>query len=192
MLNTFYRLFISATKPLEVIFGNKFYLVLVMGLGLGVGMGLTIHQYPVQTFASPETETIFVDRRLEVTRVRIPEIGIDTVVEKNKNSWLSGFNLDMPARQVAGATGIGRGLPVVIQGVNRDFSLQNLSQAKLGHEVYVLASNGGWYRYTVVETRYISAEQLDAVMSVEREEIILYTLDLLQKQATVVIAVPLR
>lgn len=45
MLNTFYRLFISATKPLEVIFGNKFYLVLVMGLGLGVGMGLTIHRY---------------------------------------------------------------------------------------------------------------------------------------------------
>ena len=98
--------------------------------------------------------------------------------------------MEAPAVHLESSAGIGGGRPIIIQGLSKDYSLYNLHQAQLGDEIFVIGSNDGWYRYTVIETRVVNLEQLSNHLLQLREVVILYTVNPWQKTATMVMARP--
>jgi sortase (surface protein transpeptidase) len=167
---------------------KRFYLVLSSGLGLGLGLGLMMAFYPAQIQADLPQNNIA--RGVEIIRVKSADIGIDTPIKRGQATILPLLSLEAPAVHLERSAGIGGGQPIIIQGLNKDYSLYNLNQAQLGDEVFVIGSNDGWYRYTVVETKVIDLEQLSSHLSQLREVMILYTVNPWQKTALLVIARP--
>ncbi|MBT7309855.1 MAG: hypothetical protein HN846_04060 [Candidatus Pacebacteria bacterium] len=169
-------------------FFKRFYLVLTSGLGLGLGLGLMMAFYPSQIQAG--IPQINLARGMEIVRIKSTDIGIDTAVKRGQATTLPLISLEAPALHLESSAGIGSGRPIVIQGLNKDYSLYNLQQAQLGDEIFVIGSNDGWYRYTVVEIQAIDLEQLANHLSQLREVVILYTVNSWQKTALLVIARP--
>mgnify|MGYP005838106679 CR=1 FL=1 len=177
--------FISTS--LNTISGKKSYLLLSSGLGLGIGLGLIIAFYPAPVLADiPAPKTV----GIEIARVKSTDIGIDTQVKRGKMSVLPLVSLEAPAVHLETSAGIGSGQPIIIQGLNKDYSLNNLQRAQLGDEIFIIGSNGGWYRYRVVETKTVKTEDIHSYLSASKEVAILYTLNAWQKTATLVIARP--
>ncbi len=169
-------------------FLKRFYLVLSSGLGLGLGLGLMMAFSPTKIQAGlPQAD---LTRGVAVARVKSVDIGIDTPVKRGQATLLPLVSLEAPAIQVENSADIGSGRPIIIQGLNKDYSLYNLGQAQLGDEIFVIGSNDGWYRYTVVETQVVAIEQLQSHLSQLREVVILYTINPWQKTALLVIARP--
>jgi len=173
---------------LNRITGRKAYLILSSGLGLGLGLGLIMAFYPLKIQADlPLGSTV---KGLEIVRVKSADIGIDTLVERGQATILPLISLEAPAVHLERSAGIGSGRPIIIQGINKDYSLHNLHQTQLGDEIFVIGSNDGWYRYTVIETRVIDLEQLNDHLSQLQEVVILYTINSWQKTATIIMARP--
>lgn len=167
--------------------GKKSYLILSSGLGLGLGLGLIIAFSPARIQANlPQNNAV----GLEITRVKSTDIGIDMPIRRGQASILPMVSLEAPGVHLESSAGIGSGRPIIIQGLNKDYSLYNLHQTQLGDEIFVIGSNDGWYRYTVVETRVIELEQLSAHLTQLREIVVLYTVNHWQKTATIIIARP--
>ncbi len=163
-------------------------MVLSSGLGLGLGLGLMMAFYPTKIQAGLPQNNIA--RGVEIVRIKSTDVGIDTHVERGPAIVLPLVSLEASAIHLESSAGIGSGRPIIIQGLNKDYSLYNLYQAQLGDEIFVIGSNDGWYRYTVVETRVIDLEQLSSHLSQLREILILYAVNPWQKTATLVIARP--
>ena len=173
---------------LNKVSGRKAYLILSSGLGLGLGLGLIIAFSPAKIQADlPQNNNT---PGLEIIRVKSADIGIDMSIQRGEASILPLISLDAPGVHLESSAGIGSGRPIIIQGLNKDYSLHNLSQAQLGDEIFVIGSNDGWYRYTVVETKVVNLEQLHDHLAQLREIVVLYTVNHWQKTATIVIARP--
>jgi len=167
---------------------KRFYLVLISGLGLGLGLGLMIAFYPAQIQADlPQNDFV---RGVEIVRIKSTDIGIDTPIKRGQATILPLLSLEAPAVHLENSAGIGSSRPIIIQGLNKDYSLYNIRQAQLGDEIFVIGSNDGWYRYTVVETKMINLELLGNHLSQLREVLILYTINPWQKTAFLVLARP--
>lgn len=169
-------------------FLKRFYLILISGLGLGLGLGLMMAFYPTQIQAGLPQNNLA--RGVEIVRIKSTDIGIDTTIKRGQATTIPLISLEAPAIHLETSAGIGSGRPIIIQGLNKDYSLYNLSQAQLGDEIFVIGSNDGWYRYAVVETKSIDLEQLNRHLSQLRETVILYTVNPWQKIAILVIARP--
>ena len=168
--------------------GRRAYLILSSGLGLGLGLGLIMAFYPAQIQADlPQGNKV---GGLEIIRVKSTDVGIDTLVKRGQATVLPLVSLEAPAVHLESSAGIGSGRPIIIQGLNKDYSLYNLHQAQLGDEIFVIGSNDGWYRYTIIETKVVDLEQLSNHLLQLREIVVLYTVNPWQKTATLVIATP--
>lgn len=166
---------------------KRYQLLAIAGLGLGVGLSFMFFFSPAQVQANlPTLQSV----GLEISRIKSTDLGIDTSVVSGVAKTLPFVHLDAPAVHLESSAGIGGGRPIVIQGVNQDYGLQNLSQAQLGDEIFIIGSNQGWYRYRVVETKFIPLEKLNAEILQLKEVAILYTVNSWQKKASVVIARP--
>jgi hypothetical protein len=168
--------------------GRKAYLILSSGLGLGLGLGLIMALSPAQIQADLPHDNLSIG--LEIIRIKSTDVGIDTLVKRGQPTVLPLVSLEAPAVHLERSVGIGGGKPIIIQGLNKDYSLYNLHQAQLGDEIFVIGSNDGWYRYTVIETRVVNLEQLNNHLMQLREVVILYTVNPWQKTATMVMARP--
>ncbi len=168
--------------------GKKAYLILSSGLGLGLGLGLIMAFYPAQIQADLPQNNL--SAGLEIVRVKSADVGIDTLIKRGQPTVLPLVSLEAPAVHLESSAGIGGGRPIIIQGLSKDYSLYNLHQAQLGDEIFVIGSNDGWYRYTVIETRVVNLEQLSNHLLQLREVVILYTVNPWQKTATMVMARP--
>lgn len=170
-------------------FASRLYLVLIAGLGLGIGLGIMIAFMPTPIKANLNSS---LNRGLEIERIKSPQLGINTPVKSGQAQFLPLISLEAPAIHLESSGGIGRGKTAVIQGVNQDNSLNNLSQAKLGDEIFILGSNQGWYRYRIVSTKQVDLDKLAETFIQRRESVILFTINHWQQIAQVVIAVPLK
>jgi hypothetical protein len=188
LINPIYSFLKFISSSLDRSTGRKSHLVISAGLGLGLGLSLIIAFYPAQIRAGQEL--IYYRGGLEITRIKSTDIGIDTNVKNGPTSALPLVSLEAPAVHSNTSAGIGSGKPIIIQGLNKDYSLLNLSQARLGDEIFVIGSNEGWYRYTVTEIKNISLDQLNSLFSQNQEVMILYTINSWQKSVAAVIARP--
>lgn len=167
---------------------KKGYLIVSSGLGLGLGLGVILAFYPHQIQARPTISNEY--NGVEINRIKSVDMGIDTKVQRGEAQFLPIFSLEAPAVHLYDSASVGRGQPIVIQGLNKDYSLHNLNQTQLGDEIFVIGSNGGWYRYSVVETRVLLIDQLSDLFSQSQEVLILYTINLWNKDVAVAIARP--
>ena len=188
LIHPFYNLLKFISIYVNLATGKKSHLIVSSGLGLGLGLGVILAFYPHQIQASPTIINEY--RGVEIARIKSQDIGIDTQVKRGDAEILPVFSLEAPAVHLHQSASIGRGQAIIIQGLNKDYSLHNLSQAQLGDEIFIIGSNDGWYRYVVVETRVIPIENLNNLFSQSHEIVNLYTINPWNKTATLVMARP--
>lgn len=158
------------------------------GLGLGLGFGLMVAISPVKIQANNEFVSVY-QGNFQIERVKSLDLGIDVAVERGESDYLSAFVLDAPAIHLDNSGVIGEGRPIVIQGVNRDFSFQSLTTAQVDDEIFVVGSNGGWYRYRVTEAMIKPIDELPQILDSTDEVLVLMKLNPWQQTADLVLAV---
>lgn len=191
MLMTLYTFWSFMMFSLEKTTGKKIYVLVAMGLGLGIGLGVSLFGWPRAVSALPPT-AVFSQISLKIKRIKSPELGIDVEVNDGEIQLLPLIQLAAPAVHVSNSATIGQGQAIIIQGTLSDYSFVNLDQAELGEEIFVLGSNDGWYRYRIIETRSISYDELDSLLTQPRETLVLMAVNPVQQSVTAVLARPLQ
>lgn len=169
---------------------NRTHMLMAMGLGIGVSLAMIVSLYPAYAQALPETPANPTGQmaRLTVERIRIPAMQIDATVKTVSSPQVIGGVFSDSAVYQIGEASLGQSKTIVLQGFNSQLSFAGLYEAKLGQEVYVLGSNNGWYRFTVVETRFIPVAELSGALSQNQETLVLYSVQPFSQQVMVVVA----
>lgn len=186
---TLYNIWAFMMMSLEKTTGKKVSVLLATGLGLGIGLGFSLFGLPRVVSALPPV-VAYNQISLKIERIKSPGLGIDVAVKSGELELLPLVQLAAPAVHVSNSATVGQEQAIIIQGTQTDYSFVNLSQAQLGQEIFVLGSNDGWYRYRIIETREISYDELDTLLTQNRETLILMTVNPVQQTVAAVLARP--
>jgi hypothetical protein len=191
LLLPLYHLWSFIILSLEKTTGKRAYLLLATGLGLGIGLGVAVFSFPQYVNAVP-TMAVMAPITIEIDRIKSVGLGLDVEVTRGAVELLPLVQLEAPAVPAQTSASIGQGQAIIIQGVRADYSFLNLDKAQLGQEILVVGSNGGWYRYRIVETKEVDYDKLSTAFTQSRETLILFTTNSIKQTATVIVARPLQ
>jgi hypothetical protein len=184
-----YQLWSFVLLSLDKTTGKRAYLLLITGLGLGLGLSIGVITYPQYVNAVPST-VVTAPITIEIQRIKSVGLSLDTTVKRGSIELLPLVQLEAPAIHAQTSASLGQGQAIIVEGTRADYSFLNLDQAQLGQEIMVLGSNGGWYRYGVVETRSLKYNELSSLFTQDRETLVLFTTNSIQQTVTAVLARP--
>lgn len=146
----------AVVRSLEFVESQIKFIPMIMAIGLGLGVSLTVVLNPDTSTATPSLAAPL-SSGIEIDRVVVSDLGVDAMSVELKSSLLT------------------KNKTTTIYGDNKAGNFAALSEAQLGQRVQILGKNNGWYSYTIIETRFVRAEDLPGSLAQIDPAVILYT-----------------